>query len=270
MEKVVIVTGASSGIGYETAKLLSKKGYKVYGIARSKINEDFFFSKQSDITNNEQLKQTIQEIYETEKRIDVLINNAGMGISGSIEYTRLTDINNIFNVNFNGLHQAVQLALPYLRETKGKIINVGSVAGPLSIPFQGFYSASKAAVQTYSEALSIELKPMGIQVCTVLPGDIKTSFTKNRKKNQNEPSLYKARVDASIGVMEKDEQYGMTSTYAAKIFLKLVKKNHMPLSKTIGFKYKIFLFLNKVLPKRFVVWIIGKLYGFTHMHKSDQ
>jgi len=265
MRKVVIITGASSGIGFDTAKLLAEKGYIVYGIARSKIETDLFFSKQVDVTQADQLMKAIKEIYEKEKQIDIIINNAGMGISGSIEYTDESDIKDIFNVNFNGLHYVIQKALPYLRESKGKIINVGSVAGPLSIPFQGFYSASKAAVETYTQALAIELKPMHIQVCTVLPGDIKTNFTKNRRKNKNESLLYKERVDRSIGVMAKDEENGMSSQYAAKVFLKLVKKKRMPLSKTIGFKYKIFILLNKVLPKRFVVWIIGKLYGFTNI-----
>jgi short-subunit dehydrogenase len=265
MRKVVIITGASSGIGFDTAKLLAEKGYIVYGIARSKIESNLFLSMQVDVTNALQINQAYKTIYEKEKQIDIIINNAGMGISGSIEYAVQSDIQDIFNVNFNGLHYSTQAALPYLRASKGKIINVGSVAGPLSIPFQGFYSASKAAVETYTQALAIELKPMRIQVCTVLPGDIKTSFTKNRRKNKNEGLLYNERVEKSIGVMAKDEINGMSSQYAAKVFLKLVKRKKMPLSKTIGFKYKIFIFLNKVLPKRLVVWIIGRLYGFTHM-----
>ncbi len=262
MEKVIVVTGASSGIGLDTALRLAKKGYTVYGISRSKIDNDLFFSVQADVTKPDTLKTAFDKIYNETGKIDVLINNAGMGISGSIEYTSIEDMKYIFDVNFNGLVYACQYILPYLRETKGKIINVGSVAGPLAIPFQSFYSASKSAVGTFSDALSIEVKPMGIQVCTVLPGDIKTGFTKSRRKNSFESELYQTRVQKSIEVMEHDEQNGMPSTYAAKVFYKLVKKKRMPLSKTIGFQYKAFILLNKVLPKRFVMWIVGLIYGF--------
>ncbi len=262
MKKVVVITGASSGIGYDTAELLARKGYKVYGISRSKIQSDMFLSVQADVTNTEELKGAFKYIFEQENQIDVLINNAGMGISGSVEHTAMKDIKYIFDVNFNGLTSAVQAVLPFIRESKGKIINVGSVAGTLSIPFQSFYSASKAAVETFTDALAIELKPQGIQVCTVLPGDIKTGFTGSRRKNAYESALYQKRVKKSISVMEHDEQNGMSSTYAAKVFYKLVKKKRIPLSKTIGLKYKVFIFLNKILPKQFVVWIVGLLYGF--------
>lgn len=262
MKKVVVITGASSGIGFDTAILLAEKGYQVYGISRSKINHELLISKQADVTDINQLNQVLKEIHDETGRIDVIINNAGMGISGSVEYTSIEDLSYILDVNLKGVVYGCQAALPYLRETKGKIINVGSVAGTLAIPFQSFYSASKAAVEAFSDALSIEVKPMGIKVCTVLPGDIKTGFTKNRRKNAFESELYQNRVLKSIGVMEKDEQNGMSSHYAAKVFLKLVKKKHMPLVKTIGFKYKVFVFLQKVLPKRMVVFIVGLLYGF--------
>lgn len=264
MHKVVVITGVSSGIGLEVAQLLSKQSYKVYGFSRRKVDTKDFFSMQVDITKNDQIEKAINHIIEKESKIDIMINNAGMGISGSVESTSDHDIHHILDVNFIGLHHMIVHSLPYLRETKGKIINVGSVAGPLAIPFQTFYSASKAAVQTYTEALSIELKPLGIQVCTVLPGDIKTEFTKNRRKNNPELEIYEKRVLKSIGVMEKDEQNGMDVSYAAKVFLKLCNKRKMPLHKTIGFKYKVFIFLNKILPKRLVVYIISKLYGFTH------
>ncbi|MFA6801512.1 MAG: SDR family NAD(P)-dependent oxidoreductase [Acholeplasmataceae bacterium] len=262
MKKVVVITGASSGIGYDTALLLVQKGYTVYGLSRSKITQDLILSMQVDVTQVEQVKTAFSDIYKQEQQIDIVINNAGMGISGSVEHSSIKDIDDILDVNFKGLFYVSQTALPYLRMSKGKLINVGSVAGTLSIPFQAFYSASKAAVQSFSDALSIEVKPMGIQVCTVLPGDIKTGFTKNRRKNIFESELYIKRVEQSIGVMEKDEQNGMSSSHAAKVFLKLVYKRRMPLVKTIGFKYKVFVFLEKILPKRFVVWIIGLLYGF--------
>ena len=262
MRKVVIITGASSGIGLVTARYLQSKNYIVYGFSRSKIEHEKFLSMQVDVTHQMQVEHAIKEVFDAEKQIDVIINNAGMGISGSVAHTSNQDMDTIIDVNFKGLVYMVQSALSYLEASKGKIINVGSVAGSLSIPFQSFYSATKAAVEAFTDALAIEVKPLGIQVCNVLPGDIKTGFTKNRRKNVTESVTYKIRVEKSINVMAHDEQNGMSPLKAAKLFHKLIKKKKIPLTKTIGFKYKVFMFLKKVLPKRFVVWIIGLLYGF--------
>ncbi len=261
--KVVVITGASSGIGFETAKLLNQKNYIIYGISRTKIHDKCVKSIQADVTNYEQLKQAYQEIFYIEGHIDCLINNAGMGISGSIEHTTLEDAKYMMDVNFMGVFHSTKAMLPFLRQSnRAKIINISSVAGRLAIPFQGFYSSSKAAINAFSESLKIELSPFNIQVCSVMPGDIKTGFTKNRKKNELEGDLYEKRVDKSIQVMENDEHNGMDAQYAAKVIYKLVKKRRLPLYKTIGIKYKIFIFLQKVLPARLVNYLVGSIYGF--------
>ncbi|MFA5470549.1 MAG: SDR family oxidoreductase [Acholeplasmataceae bacterium] len=261
--KVVVITGASSGIGLEIAKYLAQKEYIVYGISRSKIHDKYIKSIQADVTNYEQLKLAYQEIFDIEGHIDCLINNAGMGISGSIEDTSLEDARYIMDVNFMGVFHSTKAMVPFLRQSNAaKIINVSSVAARLAIPFQGFYSSSKAAINAFSESLNIELAPFKIQVCSVMPGDIRTSFTKNRKKNIDESEHYIRRVEKSISVMEKDEQNGMDPEYAAKVIYKLLKRNRMPIYKTIGFKYKVFIFLQKLLPAKLVNRLVGFIYGF--------
>ena len=261
--KVVVITGASSGIGLELAQLLVKKDCIVYGISRSKIHDKFIKSIQADVTDYEQLKNAYQDIFEAHGRIDCLINNAGLGISGSIEETSIEDAKYIMDVNFMGLFYSTKAMIPYLRKSeKSKIINISSVAGKLAIPFQGFYSSSKAAVNAFSESLRIELSPFNIDVCSVLPGDIKTGFTKHRRKNQNESELYQNRVEKSLLVMENDEHNGMDSLYAASVIYKLIKKRKLPLYKTIGVKYKVFVFLQKILPSKLVNSIVGSIYGF--------
>ncbi|BCR35413.1 SDR family oxidoreductase [Mariniplasma anaerobium] len=261
--KVVVITGTSSGIGFEVAKFLSMKNYIVYGISRSKVHDKCVKSIQADVTDYEQLKQAYQDIFDVEGHIDCLINNAGMGISGSIEQTSLEDAKYMMDVNFMGVFHSTKAMLPFLRQSnKSKIINISSVAGRLAIPFQGFYSSSKAAINAFSESLRIELSPLHIQVCSVMPGDIKTGFTKNRRKNENESELYQKRVDKSIQVMEKDEHNGMDAEYAAKVIYKLVKRKRMPIYKTIGVKYKVFIFLQKLLPARLVNNLVGSIYGF--------
>ncbi|MBU1141207.1 MAG: SDR family oxidoreductase [Firmicutes bacterium] len=261
--KVIVVTGASSGIGLSVAQFLCLKGHRVYGVSRTKIHEKNIRSIQADVTNYEQLKEAYKEIYDIEGRIDVLINNAGMGISGTIEDTPVEDATYLFNVNFMGVFNSTKAALPLMRLSGGgKILNISSVAARLSIPFQAFYSSSKAAVNSFSEALANEVAPFKIQVCAIMPGDIKTGFTKNRKKNELDSPEYMNRVDLSVAVMEKDERNGMDPESAARVINRLVRRRRIPLYKTVGFKYKIIVFLAKILPARLANNLVGSIYAF--------
>lgn len=270
MEKVIIVTGASSGIGLTVSKYLADKGHHVYGISRSKTHEKNIKSIQADVTNIDQMIKAYQEIFDIEGRIDVLINNAGIGISGSIEDTKTEDVLDLLHVNFMGVFHSTKVVLPFMRETRqGKIINISSVASVLSIPFQAFYSSSKAAINAFSSALSNEVEPFGIDVCVIMPGDIKTSFTKNRRKNDIANPHYEKRINKSVAVMEKDEQNGMDPEVLAKVVEKLIRKKRMPLYKTIGFKYKVFVFLEKVLPRGLTNQVVGKIYGFKKGKKKN-
>lgn len=263
MKQVVVITGISSGIGLALGKFLAKKGYVVYGISRTVTNEALINHIKADVTKEDSLIDAYRQIFDKENRIDFLINNAGMGISGSIEATTYEDAKLIFDVNFMGVFLSSKTILPYMRKQgSGRIINIGSVAGPLAIPFQAFYSSSKAAVNTFTDALANEVKPYGISVTTILPGDIKTNFTKNRKKNSDELAVYENRVNKSIEVMEKDEQSGMTTLYASKVIYKVMRRRKMPLRMTIGKKYKVFVFLQRLLPVKMVNKIVGSIYSF--------
>ena len=271
IKKVIVITGASSGIGLATAVSLAAQGHIVYGIARSKVIAKGVSAIQANVTDYEQLKLAYKDIFDVEGRIDVLINNAGMGIAGSIEETVLEDAIYLFNVNLMGVFYSIKAALPYMHHSANpKIINMGSVAGRFSIPFQAFYSSSKAAVESLSDALDIELRPYGFQVCTVLPGDIKTNFTQNKRKNKKESPRYKKRVIRSIQVMENDEQNGIDAEFAGHVIAKLVARRRMPLHKVIGFKYKVFLFLKKLLPTRFVHQLVDLLYGFSRLRDQSE
>ncbi|MBU1144391.1 MAG: SDR family oxidoreductase [Firmicutes bacterium] len=264
MSNFVVITGASSGIGFDTASYLHKLGYKVIGISRNYPKEKYDFEYiLCDITNQEMIDKTIKEIEKSTDTIDVLINCAGMGISGAIEHTSLEEVNSIFQVNVVGVFLLTQAAIPLLRKSKrAKIINIGSVAGELSIPFQAFYSMTKASIGMFSECLRMELKPFCIDVTTVLPGDTKTGFTKNRiqpKVIQDE--LYKDRIKRSIEKMEKDEENGKPASSVTKVIYKLMKRKSMPVSVTVGFEYKLFVFLKRILPKRFVNWLLYQMYA---------
>ena len=261
--KVVIITGASSGIGLATAQALSEKGANVYSVSRSKVFDKNVKSVQADVTDLESLERAYQDIFEIEGKIDCIINNAGMGISGSIEDSDPDQVAYLLNVNFMGVFNSTKAALPLMRKQGfGRILNVSSVAARLAIPFQAFYSSSKAAINAFTEALGNEVSPYNIKVCAIMPGDIKTGFTKNRQKNLEDSVVYKKRVSKSIALMEKDEQNGMDSSYAAKVIRRLVYKKRLPLYKTIGFKYKVFVLLHKLLPAQLANAIVGSVYGF--------
>ncbi len=262
--KIVVVTGASAGIGFAIASHLHKEGHTVYGVSRSYPKQKYDFKYfLCDITNQEMIDQLIQSLAKEQTGIDVLVNCAGMGISGSIEETSEKQYDKIFAVNVKGMFLLTKSLLPLLRKgSKAKIINIGSVAGELFIPFQGFYSMTKASVGAFSEALRLELKPFGIDVSTILPGDTKTDFTANREKNlETKTSLYKERAGRSVARMEHDEQTGKSPFTVAKAVSKLIKKKSMPISYTIGFQYKLFLFLKRIFPKRMVSWVVYLMYG---------
>lgn len=259
---IIIITGASSGIGKETANFLAEKGHVVYGLSRRKVEGEKFISKVCDMTDYAAVKACFKEIYETEGSIDALINNAGMGISGSVEHTSTEDIKKIFDINLLALINSCQEVIPYMKECGGgKIVNLSSVAAVIPIPFQAFYSASKSAVQTFSYALRLELKNFKIDVSVVCPGDTKTGFTSARVKNASEDSSYGERVAHSVEKMEKDEQHGMPAIAVSKIIYKIIKKKHSPACKTVGFGYKMITFLSKLLPTRFMLWVVKKIYG---------
>lgn len=262
-KQVVIITGASQGIGYNLSLYLKHKGYIVYGLSRSKITNKNINYIKCDLEDENNIKSAINEIYNKEKRIDILINNAGIGISGSIEASSIDDVKKIFNVNVFGPFLMTKYILPIMRKQRfGKIVNIGSVASEFSIPFQSFYSSTKSSLRDFTLALKNEVSIYGIGVSLILPGDIKTNFTKNRKRNDNELNIYKNRVKQSIEVMEKDEENGYSVNYATKKIYKVIKRKNMPLFKTIGNKYKFLIFLKRLLPINLVNNLVGKIYGF--------
>ena len=262
VQKVVVITGASSGIGLVTAKHFSKNGYKVYGLSRSINEESDFVSLLCDVTNLEQIKESISYIMQKENRIDVLINNAGFGISGSVENEPMDKIESLIKVNFLGAVAVTQQVLPIMRKQGGgKILNTSSVASIAPIPYQSFYSVTKASLDIWAKALGMEVKPYNIQVCNVMVGDTKTGFTAGRQKSEYDiGTVYEDVVTKSIAKMEKDEQHGKDPITVSKTMLKLARKKHIPATKVVGLDYKMLVMLIKLLPQRVVLFILKKLY----------
>jgi short-subunit dehydrogenase len=264
MNKVIVISGASSGIGKAAAEYFHKEGNRIIGLSRSYPKEKYDYDYVlGDLGNKDSIEKAVKEIEKLTDHIDVLINCAGIGISGAVEHTTFEEVNQIFQVNVVGQYYITKLLIPLLRKTnKGKIINIGSVAGELTIPFQTFYSMSKSSMHKFTEGLKMELKPLGIDVCSVLPGDTKTGFTDNRYQPKVvEDDLYKDRIKRSINKMEHDERNGKSPMTVVNVIRKLIKRKRMPIQVTVGFSYKFLVLLGKLLPKRFVNWILSKMYA---------
>ena len=180
--KTVLVTGASSGIGKETAKALIAKGYKVFAAARrlekmADLESLGGFPIKLDVTNEQDLSACVNHINDQHGGVDILVNNAGFGLYGSVEETSLDDVRRQFDVNFFAMARLTQLVLPHMRANKsGKIINIGSVVGRCPSPLGAWYAASKFAIEGWSDALRFEVSQFGIDVVIIEPGAIETEF----------------------------------------------------------------------------------------------
>lgn len=262
MNKVVVITGASSGIGLACAVEFAGLQNKVYCLSRTAPkNANINFIK-CDVTNRSEIENAFLEIEKNEGKIDIVINNAGMGISGAVEFEPQEDIDKIIDINFNGMVKVSAVALSYLRKSNGTLLVVSSLASEFPIPFQALYSATKAAVQNFSMALANEVRPYNVKVCCILPGDVKTDFTKNRVKapDKNE-NVYSQRVARSVKRMEKDEQSGLLPKVIAKKIVKVANKKNPPVCFTVGFKYKLFRAVKRLVPTKLFNKILYLMYG---------
>ena len=262
MGQVVIITGGTSGIGRATAALLREKGCTVYEFSRRAAQDDANHYS-VDVTDGDAVKAAVEAVFQKEGRIDLLINNAGFGISGAMEFTDPADAHRLMEVNLFGMDNAIRAVLPHMRRAgSGRIVNISSVAGVFAIPFQAWYSISKAAVRSLTMALYNEVAPYGIQVTSVMPGDIKTGFTAAREKSAVGDDAYGGRIARSVARMEKDEQGGMTPEAAARTIVRVATKpgNVKPYY-TIGLSYKCLVFLDNLLTCGAVKRLLYMLYA---------
>ena len=262
MKKIAIVTGDSSGIGRFTAKALSERGCVVYDISRRHIPQENIKHLKTDVTDENNVISSIKEIVNNEGRIDIVVNCAGFGISGAVEFTDIEEAKRQFDVNFFGMVNVNKAVLPFMREQgSGRIVNISSVAAVAHIPFQTYYSASKAATESYTCCLANEVKPFGISVTAIQPGDICTEFTQARSKSFEGDDVYEGRISRSVEGMEKDEQKGMSPEFAGNYIAKIALKNKVKPIYAIGTTYKFLSTLCKVFPCGIRNAIIRMLYA---------
>jgi short-subunit dehydrogenase len=265
MSKVVFITGISSGFGKHTSEYLSKRGCVVYGVSRRILDSVAGITViNADVTDPHSIQSAIEMVLQKEGKIDVLINNAGMGISGSVEEASLEEAKLQMETNFYGIFYSIQAVLPSMRKQKsGTIINISSIGGLMGLPFQGFYAASKFAVEGLSESLRMELKSFNIHVVLVNPGDFNTHFTANRKviSRAGVSSPYDEQFRRTLSVIEKDEASGLNPAVLAKKIYSIIER------KKPGHRYvissaeqKLAVLLKNILPSAWFFKLIEDHY----------
>jgi short-subunit dehydrogenase len=263
--KIVLITGASSGIGKVCAEHLARKDCKVYGTSREcRLESNGFALIKMDVADDLSVKQGIDHLLEQERKIDVVINNAGIGIAGPIENTSIEYARKQFETNFFGTYRVCNAVLPQMRKQRaGLIINISSIAGLLGLPFQSLYSASKFAIEGMTEGLRMEVKRYGIRVTLLDPGDFKTNFTYNREKveHYHPNSVYREQFDKTIAIIEKNELDGPNPQAIAKLVEKIIKTKSPRVRYTVGnFDQKLVPGLKRILPSKVFERIIMGYY----------
>ncbi len=268
MEKrVCLVTGASSGIGLETAKALSERGYTVYGTSRrvpsgEVLYTDGFGLIRLELSEADSAAVAVDTVITREGRLDLLVNNAGFGVSGAAEDMPFEDAVSQMDANFFGSLRVMRAALPYMRaQGGGRIINVGSLAAEFPVPFQSIYSASKAALRSLTGAMRSECAPFGIDLSVVEPGDTRTGFTDARKKPDLSQSPYAVGYQKGISKMERDERGGAEPSTVARTVVRLALCRRMPPRVSVGFGCKALCFAKRILPASLVDRIVRGMYS---------
>ena len=262
--RVVLVTGASSGIGACCAAYLADRGYRVYGASRSTSAPPGVKPLSMDVTDDASVSQAVATVLDREGRVNVLINSAGFGIAGAVEDTTIEEAASQFEVNFFGTVRVCRAVLPVMRtQGTGYIVNIGSIGGLIAIPFQGFYSASKFALEGLSESLRIEVRPFGIHVVVIEPGDHHTGFTRNRRSTAaaTGESAYRDRFARAIARMASDEQSGPKPDAIARLVQEVIDNPRPRLRYTVGpASQRAAVWLKRLLPNRIVEGIITRYY----------
>jgi short-subunit dehydrogenase len=253
MKKVVLITGGSSGIGKAVGEFLTQKGFIVYGTSRNAnmIKEHPFKLVSLDVNDTETISTAVNEVISKEGRLDILINNAGMGITGPIEETPTNEMRNVFNTNFFGAIDVMKAVLPQMRVQKsGLIINVTSIAGYMGLPFRGIYSATKGALEIATEAIRMEVKTFGIKVTNIAPGDFATNIASGRYHTPVfENSPYKETYQSNLDLMNTHVDSGSDPIEMAKEIYKIINTSNPRVHYRVGdFLQKFSIFLKKVLP----------------------
>jgi NAD(P)-dependent dehydrogenase (short-subunit alcohol dehydrogenase family) len=265
--RVVLVTGASSGIGLACATHLAGRGFRVYGTSRRAAGNSVsnVTMLTADVTDDRSISEAVAAVLEREQRLDIVVNNAGMGIAGAVENTSIEEAKSQLEVNFFGAFRVCRAVLPAMRtQRSGYIVNIGSIGGLIAIPYQAMYSASKFALEGFSEALRMEVRPFGIRVVIIEPGDHKTDLTANRQfsKSPGGTDPYGPSFEAALAKTAHDEQAGPGPQQIARLLYRIVNQRNPRLRYTIGpVPQRAAVWLKRLMPNSVVEYAMRTYYG---------
>jgi len=267
--KVILVTGASSGIGRACARLLGAGGMRVYGAARTEPRDvsaggEPFTYLPMDVRDDRSVGDCVTRVLREAGRIDVLLNCAGIVVGGPAEEMLADEIRDQLETNLVGIVRTCAAVLPGMRERRsGRIINVGSLAGLMGVPFQSIYSASKYAIEGYSEALQVEVRGFGITVVLVDPGDIRTEITQHRKQSggTTAQSPYRGNMESALRAQAKSETHGWAPERVARLVQRIVRARSPRFRYMPGpFIERITPAVRRLLPDRLFLRALGIFY----------
>lgn len=265
-DRVVLVTGGSSGIGRAIASHLSSVGLTVFGTSRNAQNGqalDNFRLVKMDVTDESSVQGALAFIKKTAGRLDVLVNNAGLGMAGPLENSSVDEVREIFETNVFGVLNVCRNAIPFLRASKSSyIVNITSIGGRVALPFRGVYCSSKFAVEGITETMSMELKPFGIKVCLIEPGDFKTNINANRRVSKNvDRDLYNGKFDDTLAQINEEVTTAADPVLIGKRVLKIINNPSPKLRyKVATFQQKMSVTLKRFLPDRWFEKLIMNHY----------
>lgn len=255
MSKVVLITGGSSGIGKSIGEFLHKKGFVVYGTSRNpeKVLNSIFPLIALDVRNAESIRSAVSKVIEISGRLDVVINNAGVGITGPLEEIPMEEIKNNFETNFFGPIEVMKAVLPQMRTQKsGLIINITSIAAYMGLPYRSVYSASKGALELITEALRMEVKSFGIDITNVAPGDFATNIASGRYHAPViKGSAYEKVYGNTLATMDEHVDAGSNPNEMAEAIFKIIQEKKPKVHYKVGvFMQKFSIVLKRTLPDK--------------------
>ncbi|ARO34277.1 short-chain dehydrogenase protein (plasmid) [Rhizobium sp. NXC14] len=262
---VALVTGASSGIGLVTAKALAKAGYRVFGTSRKPVaNPQGITMLICDVTDEASIQAMIAEIVEQAGGIDLVVNNAGIGLLGGAEESSIAQAQRLFDVNVFGVARVVNAVLPIMRKQKsGRIINMSSILGLIPSPYNAFYASTKHAIEGYSESLDHEVRGFGIRVVLVQPGVTRTSFEENLTRADQPLPVYQAERVRSENLMRTWVEKGDDPQVVADTVVKAAAARKPKLRYSAGKQSSQVRALRRYLPEKMIDGILRKFNGFS-------
>ena len=260
--RTAVIVGGSSGIGKETALKLSARGYRTFNVSRTSLKGERVRTVTADAAQEGELSKAIHGIGEECGGIDLLVYSAGFSMAAPLEFAKSGDYRYLFEVNYFGAIEALRAAMPYLKKRGGRVVFVGSLGGDMPVPYDSFYSSSKAALCMLAREANVELRERGVRVSALLPGGQATDFTYSRRIYGEDESLnYAQSVKKASAALANIEQGGMNPSLVAEAIIKLAEKKNPPPVAVAGGMNGLTRYLYKLLPERITDWYVRKKFN---------